>query len=217
MPCPERAQRLRRPASPNAPPYGCGIAGRRTVRGARRSKMIDDRASHAALAGLEDAHAMTTTPVNPYAAALGDSEPLDALGRTPARIASLVGSWSDADFERSYAPGKWSARLILIHLAQSELAFGARMRYALGERDYVAQSFSQDDWLPADQGTGARLALDTYLALRRFNLAMWRSLAPDARDRPFRHPELGTISVAWVMAQMAGHERHHLAQLESLA
>lgn len=104
---------------------------------------------------------MGTTP-NPYAAHLGSLDPLDALGETPVRIRELVGRWSPADLERSYAPGKWSVRQILIHLAQTELALGARIRFALGTPGYVAQPFAQDAWLPLDDRLDAGTALDAY-------------------------------------------------------
>ena len=111
---------------------------------------------------------------NPYGADLGDREPLDALADTPGRIRELVQRWSEAQFERSYAEGKWSARQVLMHLAQTELALTARARFALSEKDYQAQSFSQDDWVPLDAHASAEDALNAYTSLRQFNLAMWR-------------------------------------------
>jgi hypothetical protein len=156
------------------------------------------------------------TAPNPYAADLGDRDPLLALSQTPDQIRATVGSWSDPQFERTYAPGKWSARKILVHLAQTELALPTRARFALSQDGYQAQSFSQDDWLPLDAGMDARAALDAYLALRRMNLAMWRALTAQQRAREFSHPEYGTLTVAWIMAQMAGHDIHHLKQFQSI-
>jgi hypothetical protein len=151
---------------------------------------------------------------NPYGGDLGDRDPLIALAETPERIRKLVASWSDQQFERTYAPGKWSARKILIHLAQTELALPTRARFALTQEGYQAQSFSQDDWLPLDEGADARTALDAYTTLRRLNLAMWRKLTAGQLSRPFFHPEYGSLTVAWIMAQMAGHDLHHLKQFE---
>jgi hypothetical protein len=153
---------------------------------------------------------------NPYAADLGDREPLQALGETPGRIRSLVQAWTDDQFERSYAPGKWSARQVLIHLAQTELALGARARYALSQEGYAAQPFNQDEWIGLDTGADARTALDVYTTVRRLNLAMFSALTPDQRNRRFAHPEYGTLTAWWIAAQMAGHDIHHLKQLESL-
>ena len=150
---------------------------------------------------------------NPYAAALGDRDPLQALAETPERIRQLVQSWPADKLERSYAPGKWSARQVLIHLAQTEMALPTRARFALSQPGYAAQAFNQDDWMPIDAGLDARTALDAYLAMRKMNVVMFR--AAD-RDRAFTHPEYGPLTVGWVAAQMAGHDLHHLKQLEQI-
>ncbi len=153
---------------------------------------------------------------NPYGDDLGTRDPLDALGDTPGRIRATVEKWTDAQFERTYAPGKWSARIILVHLAQTELALSTRARFALSQPGYTAQAFSQDDWMPIDRSADARAALDAYTTLRRFNLAMWRSLTAEQRDRAFTHPEYGGLTVWWIVNQMAGHDIHHLKQLEAI-
>ena len=154
---------------------------------------------------------------NPYAADLDDLDPFKALGETPFQIQALVDSWSDEDFERSYAPGKWSARKILVHLAQTELGLSTRVRYALCAPNYQAQSFDQDQWMPLDEHVDARTALETYTTLRQMNLAMWRGLTDAQMKRPFFHPDFGTLDVGWIAAQMAGHDIHHLKQFEQIA
>lgn len=153
---------------------------------------------------------------NPYADDLGDRDPYQALGESPQRIETIVQGWNDAQFERTYAPGKWSARQILVHLAQTELGLSTRARFALTADDYTAEAFDQDAWMPLDEPTDARTALDAYLALRAFNLAMWRRLSEEQRRRPFAHPEFGELSVDWIAAQMAGHDIHHLKQFEAI-
>jgi uncharacterized damage-inducible protein DinB len=149
---------------------------------------------------------------NPYGADLGARPALEALAETAGKIRDHVATWSDADFERSYAAGKWSFRKVLVHLAQTELALTARARFALTMPGYTAQSFSQDDWMAQDDRAGARTALDAYTALRAFNLAMWRHLSEEQLDSPFQHPEYGELTVRWIMLQMAGHDIHHYKQ-----
>ena len=141
---------------------------------------------------------------NPYGADLGTLDPFKALAETPQKIRSVVERWTDAQFERSYAPGKWSARKILVHLAQTELALGTRAR------------FDQDEWMPIDEGVEARTALDVYTTLRKMNVAMWNRLSDAQKDRPFSHPEYGQLTVRWIAAQMAGHDIHHLKQFEQI-
>lgn len=153
---------------------------------------------------------------NPYAEDLGNRKPLDALADTAERIRQLVASWNAETFDKSYAPGKWTARQILVHLAQTELALTTRARFALAQPGYTAQAFSQDDWMPIDDGADARTALAAYTALRGLNLAMWTRLTKEQLDRAFSHPEYGDLTVGWIMAQMAGHDIHHLKQLQAI-
>jgi hypothetical protein len=157
-----------------------------------------------------------TTPANPYGADLGSRDALEALADTPHKIRELVERWGDAHFERSYAPGKWTARQVLIHLAQTELALTTRARFALAQDGYTAQPFDQDQWMAIDNAADARTALDAYASLRRLSLAMWKALTPAQRERRFKHPEYGELTVAWVMAQLAGHDIHHYKQLQTI-
>lgn len=153
---------------------------------------------------------------NPYAEALGSLDPMKALGDTPRKIKAVASRWTARQWQRSFAPGKWTARQIVVHLAQTELALTTRVRYGASQPGYVAQSFDQDAWLSLDHADGPT-ALDTYLALRRFNLAMFKGLTPGLRTQSFTHPEYGALTPEWVMAQLAGHELHHLQQLKQIA
>jgi hypothetical protein len=153
---------------------------------------------------------------NPYATDLGSTDPLKALADTPGKIRRVVDKWSAKQWERSYAPGKWSARRILIHLAQAELALTTRVRFAASQKGYVAQSFDQDAWLLLDDHADGPTALDAYIALRRLNLAMFKGMTPAQRKRGFTHPEFGKLTPDWVAAQLAGHDIHHLKQLKQI-
>jgi len=153
---------------------------------------------------------------NPYAEDLGTADPLKALEETPERIRVVVDGWSVTEWERSYAPGKWTARQVVVHLAQTELAVTARVRFAASQDGYVAQAFSQDDWLPLDDHADGRTALDAYTALRKLNVLMFKNLTSAERTRPFTHPEYGQLTPEWVAAQLAGHDIHHLKHLQAI-
>jgi len=153
---------------------------------------------------------------NPYASDLGSADPLKALADTPRKIRAILDKWPARRWERSYAPGKWSARRILVHLAQAELALTTRVRFAASQKGYVAQSFDQDAWILLDDHADGPTALDAYTALRRLNLAMFKGMTPAQRNRPFTHPEFGRLTPAWVAAQLAGHDIHHLKQLKQI-
>lgn len=154
---------------------------------------------------------------NPYADVLGSRDPLAALSQTPQTIRTLVASWPADRWNQSYAPGKWTARQIIIHLVQTELALTTRVRFALSQADYTAQPFDQDAWLAGDGHADPQTALDAYLSLRWFDVALFKNLTPTQRQRAFNHPEYGSLTIDWVAAQLAGHDLHHLKQLEAIA
>ena len=159
---------------------------------------------------------MSTTVTNPYAADLGTREPIAAMRETADRIAALAADWTPAQFERTYAPGKWTARQILIHLAQTELALGTRARMALSTPNYVAQAFNQDEWLARDSALTGKEALDAFVAVATMNRAMFERLSAAEREIPLRHPEYGDLTVGWILDQIAGHQIHHFQQLEQI-
>ena len=155
-------------------------------------------------------------PVTPYSEALAGRDPITAIAETTRQVEAITSSWSEDGFERSYAPGKWSARQILTHLAQSELAFGTRVRMALSTPGYTAQPFDQDAWMRREQSLSGRDAANAFIVLARMNTALYAALPAADRDLPFSHPEYGSLTVDWVIHQSAGHQIHHLKQLEQI-
>jgi hypothetical protein len=153
----------------------------------------------------------------PYSANLGDRDPLRAIRESAERIRLLTNRWSAEDFERSYAPGKWTGRQILIHLAQTELALGNRARMALTSPNYAAQKFDQDQWVEREGSLDARTAVDALIALMTMNRRLFESLSDADRAIGLTHPEYGALTVDWIVCLLAGHQLHHLAQLEQIS
>jgi hypothetical protein len=155
--------------------------------------------------------------MNPYAASLGSRDVLSVLADTPERIRMLVTTMGPSGVARSHAPGKWTVQQVLVHLAQVELAFGVRARMALTTSEYVVQPFDQDRWIALEPPADAATALAAYEGLRALNLALFRSLTPEQRTITLMHPERGRIDVWEIAASLAGHELHHLGQIEAVA
>ncbi len=84
--------------------------------------------------------------MNPYAAHLGNSNPVEAIAQSPGRLAQLLSSVGAERAGVSPAPGKWSVRDILSHLADAEVVFAFRLRQALAQDHHVIQPFDQDLW-----------------------------------------------------------------------
>jgi hypothetical protein len=154
---------------------------------------------------------------NPYGYALGHRDVIDALGASPELLKAVAERLTPEQFLRSYAPGKWTAAQLFTHLAQTEAAFGLRVRMAVTTPGYVVQPFDQDAWLLREPVVKGPDAFRAYYAIRQFNLPLFRSLTPDERALALHHPERGTIHVEWILEMLAGHELHHLRHFETIA
>jgi uncharacterized damage-inducible protein DinB len=154
--------------------------------------------------------------LNPYAGALGQREPVEVIASTPEKLERLPGRLSAEQIERQPAPGKWSVREIMAHLADCELAFGFRLRQAAAGVEMI-QPFDQDDWARNYGAYDFATAMKTYRALRAWNLAFIRSLTDEQKQMQVTHPERGTMTVWTIVETMAGHDLHHLTALEKLA
>jgi hypothetical protein len=74
---------------------------------------------------------------NPYAPFLGGREPREVIEATAGRLKVLLEALGAERVELAPAPGKWSARQILCHLADCEIVFAFRLRQALSQDDHV--------------------------------------------------------------------------------
>ena len=149
--------------------------------------------------------------VNPYASALAERDPVSVLAATPAQLAKIVAGLSAEQIEA--APGKWSVREVLAHLADCEIAFGFRLRQTFGGERAI-QPFDQDAWARAYGNYPAALALTTFTASRDWNLAFIRGLSEADKRLPALHPERGQMALWTIVETMAGHDLHHLTKLE---
>ena len=153
----------------------------------------------------------------PYANLVGSQNPLALLASTPDQIAELVQGWDDTRWFQSIAPGKWTASQIILHLAHDEIGWCNRIRLAMVIDDYVIQPYDGAQWVDLESPTQARTALNAYLALRRLNMILFERIPLPVRERSIAHPELGEISIDWMLNTLAGHDLRHLQQLRTIA
>jgi hypothetical protein len=155
--------------------------------------------------------------MNPYASYLGNLDPFDVTAATAKRLDSLVKTLGPEGLKRSLGPGKWSAREILCHLADCEIAFGFRLRQTLAEDRHVMQPFDQELWARNYAGYDAHAALAVFSALRHWNLTLIKTAGPGALSKVANHPERGDMTFRTIVETMGGHDLNHLRQLETIA
>ena len=155
--------------------------------------------------------------LNPYATFLGNRSPLEVLPTTPDKLHVILEHLGTKGVEEAPAPGKWSAREIISHLADCEIVFGFRLRQTLAEDNHVIQPFDQEKWAATYPGIAAAQAVTVFTAMRDWNLKLIAKTLPTAADRKVTHPERGAMTFKTIVETMAGHDLNHLAQLQRIA
>jgi hypothetical protein len=163
---------------------------------------------------------MTTVADGSYRARLlgllGDRNPLESLEATAKRVEAVARRLGDAGLSRSYGPGKWTGKQILAHLADAEVGIGFRTRQVLAQDNHTIQPFDESAWARRYTNVDVEAALRSFLALRRWNLSLFRGLGADELAREAVHPERGPEKLGTIVRLLAGHDLNHLAQLEQL-
>jgi hypothetical protein len=154
---------------------------------------------------------------NPYASFLDGGNAISAIAETPRRLRDVVERLGVAGMERRKSAGKWMAREIVCHLADTEIAFAFRLRQAVAEKDHVIQPFDQDAWSRPYGELDGLQALAVFGAIRGWNVA-WLATVPEGDlARKVTHPERGEMTVLTIVETMAGHDENHMRQLTAIA
>jgi uncharacterized damage-inducible protein DinB len=156
----------------------------------------------------------------PYYGTYVDKVPgTDALARLVAQRSSTAGQLAaipEGMASYRYAPGKWSLREVVGHLADAERIFAYRLlRIARGDATPLA-SFDENVYVP--EGRFERRPLTEvaaeFAAVRESTLALIRGLDEELLAR------MGVASTKPVSARalayiIAGHEIHHMGVIDA--
>ncbi len=142
--------------------------------------------------------------------------PRKMMERTPAALARRVAGVPRARLMRRPRPGKWSVRDILAHLSEVEMLWGCRMRLVLGQNGVPLVGMDQAVWAKRYGRIDPRRALETFSALRRANLDLLAGLRRADYRRWGRHSQFGRLTVARMLALLAGHDINHSRQIEAI-
>jgi uncharacterized damage-inducible protein DinB len=152
--------------------------------------------------------------LNPYAKFLNGQEPRAVIASTPGLLHQAVCALTPEQIEAPTAPGKWSVRQIVAHLADCELVFAFRLRQTMAMNSPVIQPFDQDAWAARYDSYDLPSAMEMFRASREWNLKLIGSASTADFAREMTHPERGTMTFGTVVETMAGHDLNHLAQVQ---
>ena len=149
---------------------------------------------------------------------LGDQDPYAVLRRTPTALNQVVASTPDEVMARPEAPGKWSMRHVLAHLADSDLVWGWRLRLILAQHRPPLTGYDQDLWASrlGYAESDPRDSVAMFSVLRRSNLRLLDRCTPEDLERVGVHVERGEERLAHHIKLYSGHDILHLNQLERI-
>lgn len=162
--------------------------------------------------------AETTAYVDALLGLIGNDDPVRILGQTPVVLEHFLPPLSPEMITRPEAPGKWSIRDVIQHLADSEMVGGVRLRMVLAHDRPTIVGYDQDLW--ADRlryrDVDVREALEQFTVLRRRNMRLWQDLSPADLARVGLHNERGEESLGHMRKLYAAHDLLHLRQIERI-
>lgn len=116
------------------------------------------------------------------------------------------------------APGKWSIRQIVAHLADSELVGAHRMRQVIAEDNPTLIAFDQDAWTrnldyPRRK---PKQSLETFRRIRAENHELLKGLPESAFERAGNHSENGPMTLRRLLEGYAQHAESHARQMTEI-
>ena len=119
----------------------------------------------------------------------------------------------ELDFHR--APGKWSAREIVHHLADSEMSSAIRLRKLLVEMHPYIQAYDQDEFAKKLQYSKRPIdgALKAFEAARQTTSEIFDQMSENDWKRMGEHAEIGPYSAEKWLEIYAAHARNHADQI----
>jgi hypothetical protein len=121
---------------------------------------------------------------------------------------------TDEELDRRPAPGKWTAREIVHHLADSEMTSAIRLRRLIAEDNPVIVGYDQEEFarrLRYDRPIAASLA--AFKAARETTCEILDRLNEDEWQRTGTHSEAGPYSVYKWLEIYGVHAHDHAAQI----
>ncbi len=118
---------------------------------------------------------------------------------------------------RSYAPGKWTLRQLLLHLVDTEGVLLDRLHRLAADDKPLLWPFDENRWM-AELGGGARslaTAATLFTATRAAVLELASLVPPERWTRAGVHAEAGRTTFGEVLQKVHRHNAHHLEQVRA--
>jgi DinB superfamily len=143
---------------------------------------------------------------------------LERFRRGPELLAVVLTGVFGEEEDFIPAPGKWSIRQIIAHLADSEIVCAHRLRQIIAEDQPTLIAFDQDAW--ARNLDYARRkpkqSLESFRRVRGENYELLKEVPESAYTRTGNHSERGPITLLFQLELLAAHAESHARQMQTI-
>jgi hypothetical protein len=134
----------------------------------------------------------------------------------PDQFAALVQPLSPEQRTARPLPGEWSVAQNIHHLADSHMNAYIRFKLILLENHPTIKPYNQEDWAETADATPADVD-DSLAILRGLHLrwtAVMESIDEAQWARAGLHPEVGEITLEWLLIHYIEHSAGHIDQMQ---
>jgi hypothetical protein len=123
---------------------------------------------------------------------------------------------SEDDLAKTYAPGKWTIKQILVHLADADSVLLDRIKRVISEPKQVIWAFDQDLWSENMDYKIFPLAISkaVYLANRLMVIHLAEKYYETLGHKEFIHSETGLRTLKDEFDKVSWHNQGHLEQIK---
>lgn len=140
---------------------------------------------------------------------------LERFRRGPEVLAMVLTGVFGEEEDFIPAPGKWSIRQIIAHLADAELVGAHRMRQVIAEDNPTLTSFDQDAWTRNLDYSRRKpkQSLESFRHVRAENYELLKGIPESTFERTGNHSEDGPMTLLRLLEGYAQHAEAHARQM----
>jgi len=145
-------------------------------------------------------------------------ELLERYRRGPELLAVVLTGVFGEEEDFVAAPGKWTIRQIIAHLADAEIVLAHRFRQVIAEDEPTLIWFDQDAWA-GNLDYARRKPKQSLEALRRTraeNHALLKALPESAYQRAGNHTRNGRMTLLELLERGSAHTERHAQQIDAV-
>jgi DinB superfamily len=143
---------------------------------------------------------------------------LERFRRGPELVAVVLTGVFGEEEDFVAAPGQWSIRQIVAHLADAELVGAHRMRAVIAEENPTLTGFDQNAWTRNLDYVHRKpkQSLESFRRQRAENYDLLKNLPETAFARTGNHTEMGNVTLLQLVDGYAAHAENHARQMQQI-